>query len=179
MNKCLTNTLMRYTFGLLSTAATNLAWAQGTITYGPDANLAVPALSGWLLVVLGLLFGVIAFRVMRSRNMGTPLAVLVALAVTGAGVTTGTRLIADSEAAAMYIALDVPSGSTRPLEEGDRIYQNDTNVPQRIIDINLDPGCSTSASSYNPGIPNCKEGRLLGQQGSPTDTCALNVNCDI
>lgn len=168
------NNLMRGAFGLLGAATANLASAQGTMTYAPDPNLPVPTLSGGLLVVLGILFGVIAFRVMRSRNMGTPLAVLVAMAVTGTGVATGARLIADTEAAAMLIGLSVPGGSIVPLDNYDAAYRNTTAVPQRIIAINPDPSCTPGSSFWSPP---CTVGLLLGPLGSPTDTCGYNQGC--
>ena len=64
----------------------------GTITYGPLPQ-SVPALSGSMLVVLGLLFAVLAFRVLRAHSASKPLASIVAVGVLVLGAASGNQLI--------------------------------------------------------------------------------------
>ncbi len=146
----------------------------GTITYSPDVQQAVPTLSGGMLIVLGLLFGVIAYRVIRQKQQGRTIAGIAAVGIMAAGAATGVKLIDDSHAAVMAIPLDIPVGSQATINEGDMAYQNTTNVPQRIRSITYNQNCGPSQSSPTY-TPPCTVNLLIQSSG----ICGLNTECQI
>lgn len=168
-----------YPVALLTMLSTSMAWAgggAGTITYAPAGGYSVPTLSGWVLVIMAALIGVIVFRVLRARNMRAPLAVIVASGMTGLVATTGVKLISDTEAAATFIALNVQTGSIEALQTGDHEYRNTTTVSQRIVAITTPIFCDVSATSL-PGLSTCAVGNVLTAYPAAGSSCGLNVDC--
>lgn len=158
--------------GLYLMTASQSVWAgsAGTIVYSPDVQQAVPALSGWTLIVLGILFGIIAFRVMRQH--GRTLAGLAAAGIMAAGASTGLKLIDEAHAAAPSpIPLDIPAGSQRGINVGDWAYQNTTNETQRIRSISYNGNCGPSYTA--PSGPPC----TIGLPIPPTESCWLRTEC--
>ncbi len=154
-----------------STVWAGTAPGAGTIVYSPDVQQAVPTLSGWTLIVLALLFGVIAYRVMREKH-GRTLASLTAAGILAAGASTGVKMIDEAHAAVMAIPLDIAVGSQATIQEGESAYQNTTNVPQRIRSILYNTGCEASPTPPS-GSPVCAVNLLI----QPSDMCWLNTVC--
>ncbi|RFC34573.1 MAG: hypothetical protein DID91_2727702710 [Candidatus Nitrotoga sp. MKT] len=65
---------------------------SGTIVYGTVPR-SIPTLSGFMLVILGLLFAVLAFRVLRAHSASKALASIVAVGVLVLGAASGSKLI--------------------------------------------------------------------------------------
>lgn len=164
--------------GLYLMTASQSVWAgtagAGTIVYSPDIQQAVPTLSGWTLIVLGLLFGIMAFRVMRQKQHGRTLAGLAATGILLAGAATGVKLFDDAHAAVMAIPLDINIGSQVTIIDGEQAYQNITNVPQRIRSITYNTASNCGPAQTPPsGSPVCTVNLLLQPQGM----CWLNTQC--
>ena len=64
----------------------------GVIVYAPIAH-SIPTLTDLMLVILGLLTAVIAYRVLRTHPGGQPLASLAVLAIAGATMIPGAKFI--------------------------------------------------------------------------------------
>jgi hypothetical protein len=161
--------------GLYLMTASQSVWAgaagAGTIVYSPDVQQAVPTLSGWTLIVLGLLFGIIAFRVMRHKQHGRTLASLAAAGIMAAGASTGVKLIEEGHAANIAILLNIDTGSSVSISLGLTEYQNTTNVTQRIRSISYTGVCGRSLPA--PSETEC----TIGLPIPPTESCWLNTEC--
>jgi hypothetical protein len=146
--------------------------AGGTVVYGPPAE-SIPALSGAMLVVLGVLFSVLAYRVLRNHPGGRPLASLVALAIAGLSAVSGIRVMQEAYAAPY---------PTYPMDNanGDSIHINDigtdvsvlngTGRTQQIKSVSPDPACHSVAPQNSPA---CAPGAIV-----PNGTgCWVQWNC--
>ncbi len=130
----------------------------GTITYGPIPQ-SIPALSGSMLVVLGLLFAVLAFRALRAHSASKPLASIVAVGILILGAASGNQLIQNAWA--------TPSGFTNPSGGVINVstpnvafpLENFTDQPQRVISVTPLHGVGSTQS------PQCIAG-LIVQSGS-------------
>jgi hypothetical protein len=145
------STLLRRTLpSLLALAGTGLSTnvfagsSVGSIVYGSGAA-AVPTLGGSALIVLAMLLAVIAFRILRTQqHRGVNLVVaLTAIAAVGSGVG-GIRLVSEANALIPVgiVNMTSESGGTVPLVPGPNEVNNATSVPLRILEINLEKGCS-------------------------------------
>ncbi len=110
-----------------------IAGEAGTIVYGPIPQ-SIPALSGSMLVVLGLLFAVLAFRALRAHSASKPLASIVAVGILILGAASGNQLIQNAWAN--------PSGFTNPsggvitvISTGEHPLNNTSGQPQRVISV--------------------------------------------
>lgn len=165
-------------------AASSAVWAgtapvplpgAGFIVYSPNVQQAVPTLSGWTLIVLGILFGIIAFRVMRQKQHGRTLASLTAASIIAVGASSGVKLIDEAHAAVMAIPLDITVGSQATFEDGEQQFTNTTNVIQVIRSITYDTteNCRPHPT-ITPPDPQCSNNLPIQPQGS----CWLFTLCD-
>ena len=150
---------------MLSGADAIAGMGVGTIVYGPVPQ-SIPALSGSMLVVLGLLFAVLAFRVLRAHSASKPLASIVAVGVLVLGAASGNQLIQNAWA--------TPSGFTNPsggvinvISSGEHPLNNSSGQTQRIISVT---GLNFHISVPTTGQPQCTVG-LTVQNNS---TCYIN-----
>jgi hypothetical protein len=133
----------------------------GTIAYGPVPQ-SIPALSGSMLVVLGLLFAVLAFRVLRAHSASKPLASMVAVGVLVLGAASGNQLIQNAWAGPT--GFTNPSGGVIDVSTANVEYllTNTSGQPQRVISVT---GLNSYISVTTSGQPQCTVG-LTVQNGS-------------
>ena len=108
--------------------------AGGTITYGPP-NHSIPVLSDIMLVVLGLLLAVIAFRVLRSYPGGTPLASLVALTIAGSAMMPD-KIIEQAQAIALAMTNAAGGTITGIPDTPNYPIINNSNTVQQVKSVN-------------------------------------------
>jgi len=154
---------------MLSGADAIAGMGVGTIVYGPVPQ-SIPALSGSMLVVLGLLFAVLAFRVLRAHSASKPLASIVAVGVLVLGAASGNQLIQNAWA--------TPSGFTNPsggvinvLSSGEHQLNNSSGQAQRIISVT---GLNSRISVPTFGQPQCTAGLTVQNNSS----CFINFQID-
>jgi hypothetical protein len=129
----------------------------GTITYGPVPQ-SIPALSGSMLIILGLLFAVLAYRVLRTHSVSKPLASIVAVGVLVLGAASGNQLIQNAQAIIGF-AFSNPSGGTLNITDpGEQQVSNTSGQPQRVISVTPHLGFSDFATI---GTPHCTAGLTL------------------
>ena len=145
----------------------------GVVTYGPDAA-AVPTLSEWTLVGLGMLLLVLAYRVMRARGKGHLMVNLLALGGAAAMGLGGHSLVGRAEAQAID---EVPLTSTTGGAIHVTVYNvpvrvvNSTPVNQTITSITIPPDQGISES--DPGLsPRC----TVGFRVPATSACYVQFN---
>lgn len=140
---------------LTSLAAATDAFAGtngGTITYGPPTQ-SIPALSDLMLVVLGLLLAVMAYRVLRAHpGGGQPLASVVALAIVGLSMIPGGKFIEEVYANAGY-EMTSPSGGTVLIPSSWTEYPvgNSSGVVQQIKSV-TPASAQTTSPTCAPGL---------------------------
>ena len=150
---------------MLSGADAIAAMSAGTIAYGPVPQ-SIPALSGSMLVVLGLLFAVLAFRVLRAHSASKPLASIVAVGVLILGAASGNQLIQNAWAALPEFT--IPSGGVLTIyNTGEYMVSNTSGQTQRIISVTATSPAVDSPTSQQP---RCTVG-LTVQNSSP---CYIN-----
>lgn len=141
----------------------------GTITYGPP-NHSIPVLSDIMLVVLGLLLAVIAFRVLRSYPGGTPLASLVALTIAGSAMIPD-KIIEQAQAIALGMT-NAAGGTTLYIPAGTEFNINNTSgVEQQVKSLNPDIGCTPVPLTL--GSPQCAQGLIVPNAGQ----CFIEFQC--
>ena len=161
--------------GLFSTpallAATSDAFAGmggGTIVYGPPAE-SIPTLSGTMLIVLGLLFAVLAFRVLRNHSGGLPLASIMALSVAGLSGVSGVKLMQEAYAVG-YSMSQSNGGSVLIGAIGISVpVDNTTGRAQQIKSVTPNGGCSVGTASN----PACAPGLIVQNASS----CNVRFDC--
>ena len=126
----------------------------GVVTYGPDAA-AVPTLSEWTLVGLGMLLVVLAYRVMRAQGKGHLMVNLLALGGAAAMGLGGHSLLGRAEAGVVVDAaaflVEATGGVVQvPLYGSSVRVVNSTPVNQTIRSIAAAPGLSESNPSLSP-----------------------------
>ena len=122
----------------------------GTIVYGPPAE-SIPALSDAMLVVLGMLLAVVAFRVLRNYPGGRPLASIVALSIAGLSGISGTNVIQEAYAFIGYSMTDPNGGSIYINYFGGEVpVDNTTGRAQQIKSITSDTSCAVVAPASSP-----------------------------
>jgi len=144
-----------------------MAAAAGTVTYGPVDAVTVPLLTDIGLPLLAALVAVVAFRVLRNRAVGRPLASVAALVVLAAGGWATGRLESAAYAAAPLYSLSSVSGGTVSVDE---IYEGLpvtlTNNTPKVLKIssvqaaigytlNLVVSTCTSGSTVLPPLASC------------------------
>ncbi|MCE9549982.1 MAG: midcut-by-XrtH protein [Betaproteobacteria bacterium] len=117
--------------------------AIGTITYGPVPQ-SIPTLSGFMLIALGLLLAVFAFRVLRAHSASKPLASIVAVGVLVLGAASGNQLIQNAQAVIFppppSLFFSNPSGGVlNVLHVGETPILNNSGQPQRVISVTVSP----------------------------------------
>jgi hypothetical protein len=140
----------------------------GTVVYGPLAE-SIPALSGTMLIVLGLLFSILTYRVLRTSSGGRPLASLVAMSIAGLAGVSGTNLIQDAKAFVGYSmspaggSIHVDGGSEYPIFNG-------TGRKQQIKSVTPDSSCMVGT----PSSPACTPGGVV----QPDASCNVRFDCN-
>jgi hypothetical protein len=156
-------------------AATSNAFAGGgavgTVVYAPPAE-SIPALSGAMLVVLGLLLSVLAYRVLRTYPGGRPLASLVALAIAGLSAVSGIRVMQEAYAAPYptYPMTQANGGSISIYDFGISVsVTNSTGRTQEIKNVNPANSCLVGSTSS----PVCAPGTIVQANAS----CNVRFDC--
>jgi hypothetical protein len=151
------------------------AGVQATVTVGPFAAppisaAPVPTLSGYLLIVLGLLLAVIAFRTLRNnRGAQKILSVLVlggGLIISGIGVD---RTLATPQTVSAQGAVCNADGPINYFPGGSRALQNLCNNSIEIKGFSS--GCTFGLDTANA---NCKQGQVL-REG---ESCSYLPQCN-
>jgi hypothetical protein len=134
----------------------------GIITYGPLQP--IPALSGSMLVVLGFLFAVLAFRALRAHSASKPLASIVAVGVLVLGAASGNQLMQNAQATPPSLIFSKPSGGKLPVHSsgdlnvsgsGEQQVLNTSGQTQRVISVTPSSGYgigSTAALQCTVGL---------------------------
>jgi hypothetical protein len=119
---------------MLSGADAIAGKSGGIITYGPLQS--IPALSGSMLVVLGFLFAVLAFRALRAHSASKPLASIVAVGVLVLGAASGNQLMQNAQATPPSLFFSNPSGGTVSVDViGEQKVLNTSGQTQRVISV--------------------------------------------
>lgn len=157
----------------------------GTLIYGPGST-SVPALGGSALMVLAILLAVIAFRVMRTQqHKGLNLVVaLTALTALASGVG-GINMMSDAWAPpGNFVNMGTAGGGSVKLVNGPNQVTNTTGVPQKVLEIQLDPGCSSGEFNGGVAVPLNGGGSVGECDDNPSTTvppasyCTLNIFCN-
>lgn len=159
--------------GLFCADAATAGAGVGTLTYAPLPSTSVPTLSGWMLAVMAMLVAVIAFRVMRAKNVGGRTASVVSAGILALAASTGNQLVSESKAAlAFFVSLSVSSGGQVQLAPGENEYRNTSGVTQRITGIAPMVGWHTASPPLNQ--PECTL-QLTILNGA---SCYINIVAD-
>ena len=154
------------------TAATEVFAGNGggTITYGPP-NHSIPVLSDIMLVVLGLLLAVIAFRVLRSYPGGTPLASLVALTIAGSAMMPD-KIIEQAQAIQLSVIMNLAGGGTtvRIQAGADIPIANLSGAAQQVKSVNPENECDAATTTFTP---ECTQGLIVPNNQS----CYVHFDC--
>ncbi len=131
--------------------------AGGTIVYSPLPQ-PIPALAGSMLVVLGLLFAVLAFRALRAHSASKPLASIVAVGILVLGAASGNQLIQNAQAIppSSFLFSNPSGGQIHVTVPGEQPISNTSGQTQRIISVTEDSGF-TIVTPTN-GQPQCTAG---------------------
>ncbi len=117
----------------------------GSITYGPVPQ-SIPALSGSMLVVLGFLFAVLAFRALRAHSASKPLASIVAVGVLILGAASGNQLIQNAWAPSQFSFSNPSGGVLNITTTGEQQVLNISGQTQRVISVTPVHGISSTAA---------------------------------
>lgn len=134
------------------------AGGAGTIIYGPGSSLGIPTLGGSALIALALLLAIIAFRVLRTQqHSGVNLVVALTAATALASGIGGINLISDAKASPSQEMEDIEGGDIELFAGLNQIF-NGTEASQKILSIDLNPGCfiddMDNGGIVNGGITN-------------------------
>jgi hypothetical protein len=144
----------------------------GGIGFGPLAG--IPALSGYMQMLLGVLLAALAYRKLRAYPGGKLLSPLVALGVIAAmSAGSGNQIIKSAEAIIVpdaIISIINPAGVSVHINPiGNTQVTNSTNVPLQITIVWADGG--EVLGSPAPLAPQCIAGTVLQPGGS----CYVNI----
>ncbi len=108
----------------------------GTIVYEPVMQ-SIPALSGSMLVVLGFLFAVLAFRALRAHSASKPLASIVAVGILILGAASGNQLMqsAQAESCPLFCFSNPSGGVLNVTVPGESPVLNNSGQLQRVISV--------------------------------------------
>lgn len=137
-------------FMLVSADAVAQINIGGSIVYEPLPQ-SIPTLSGSMLVVLGLLCAVLAFRVLRAHSASKPLASLMAVGVFALSAASGNQLIQNAQALPPALSFSNPSGGVLNVTFfGENPVLNSSGQPQRIISVTANQPYIDSPTSQQP-----------------------------
>lgn len=158
--------------GLVLMSANVQAGNLGTITYAPTA--AVPGLQGVGLLLLAVLLGVVALRLMaKSSNRWSALAALgVSATVAGLG---GVQILQDVSAITVPIQLNNPAGGTASVPTFYQEYINSSGVVLNIVSV-TSPTCVGDSADLEAAtrvaLPHCFDlPTLQVNESCFTDAC--------
>ena len=142
---------------MVSTAAHAGTPNGGTITYGPPAH-SIPVLSDLMLVVLGILLAVMAYRALRAHPGGRPLTAIAAVGILGLSMMPGVKFV--EKAYGVFVAeMTNPSGGVVSVPTGVELpVRNATGVTQQIKAVTPPPG---GISAPTTGTPTCTPGLTI------------------
>lgn len=154
--------------GLFSLANVALAGTPGSGSIGFVPVTGVPTLSEWTMVVLFGLMALMAFRVLRSRNLNRLAAWLVSAGVFSLASMSGVDLVKQAQAVVGALILSSSSGQTITLNDGGNQIDNTSGVSQRVSAINLGPGTTTQPTMSSP---ECTVGLVVPN----TQSCFIRI----
>ena len=139
------------------------SWAQsgpGGITYAPVESQGIPTLSEWGLLATALLLAVLAYRLLRGRLGGRPLASVVLAGALGLALAGGGLQLQSAEAQSeSEIALSLPGGGLATItDEGEWLVRNTSGVAQSIVAMTAADGFAFQPPE---GTPACAVGMVL------------------
>lgn len=127
---------------------------NGLLTYVPIASNAnptdVPTLSGIMLIVMSLLLFVVGFRIAKQKNnkAGKFFMTLIGVTALATGFS-GAKIISEVHAGG-GIFLSIAGGGSVPIPPNVvSIFNNNSGVTQKIINIALPPNCN---GNYHNGF---------------------------
>jgi hypothetical protein len=140
------------------------------VTYQPVAS-SIPTLSSAMLIVLAMLLGTLAFRLLRSNGAGRLMGVLLALGALA--LAGGFKVVGDAYAPTTDKMNNPNGGTLYRSEEG--LVVNESGRTQMIIAIKCsEPAGQPALSMTNFGGPTCDDNPPTVL--SPSDQCFLNFN---
>lgn len=146
-----------------------LSWAGSgvIITYGPLAQ-SVPALSGWMLGIMGLLLALLAYRGILAKRGNNKLASLVGMAIAGSTLTVGVDFTQEARATGCSNPnMCTPNGGTIPVVCGSSVtIWNQSGNTQQIQSIVQDPPSVNYSGT-------CQVNTVVPANQS----CSINVVC--
>jgi len=155
---------------LASTSDAFAGMGGGTIVYGPPTE-SIPTLSGTMLIVLGMLLAVVAFRVLRNYPGGRPLASIVALSIAGLSGVSGIKVMQEAYAGASYPMTQTNGGSVHVNTSGvDVPVDNTSGRTQQIKSVKPDSNCSVGTVTPPPA---CAPGVIV----QPANSCNVRFDC--
>jgi hypothetical protein len=130
-----------------------------------------------MLIVLGLLFAVLAFRVLRNYPGGRPLASIVALSIAGLSGVSGIKVMQEAYALPYpdYYAMTDPNGGSININYfgGEVPVDNISGRTQQIKSVTPYSGCSVVTPSSSPA---CVPGVIVPPTG-PANSCWVKFEC--
>ena len=140
------------------------------VTYAPVSTSSIPSLSEWTLVAMVALIGVIAYRFLRERSGGRPVAAIVLAGSLAASAFWGQSLTSRAIADSAY-DMSVPTGGTVTVGAcvASATLPNNSGAIQQIISVS--PGVGESVQTVggtctpNLVVPNT-------QSCTVTQTCS-------
>ncbi|CAH1207590.1 conserved membrane hypothetical protein [Candidatus Nitrotoga sp. BS] len=139
----------------------------GTIVYGPVPQ-SIPTLSGFMLVILGLVFAVLAFRVLRSHSASKPLASIVTVGILVLGAASGNQLIQHAQAIPPSLSFSNSSGGVLNIDSlGEFPVLNNSGRPQQILNVIVTPPAIDSPTSQQPRC-------IIGLAVQNNSSCYIN-----
>ncbi len=122
------------------------AGTSGVLVYAPVASN-IPTLSGTMLIILSLLLVAVSFRIAKQKDSGAKHFVITILGVGALISASGSvKLFSDAYAAMSYEMK--AAGGQLPVAPLDlNIYNNNSNVAQKISKITLPTDTSSTASA--------------------------------
>ena len=138
-------------FGLAASAAYAGSAPGGVVGYAPG-SVAVPTLSEWTLIGLGLLLMVVAYQVLRTRANGRLLANLLVLGGAAAAGLGGHSLMGNANAVAYQVDMTSATGGALQVTWTNVTYtvSNTTAVTQTITSISAVGGAFESDPLATP-----------------------------
>ncbi len=137
----------------------------GVVGYAPG-SVAVPTLSEWTLIGLGLLLAVLAYRVLRARGHGRLLANLLVMGGAAAVGVGGHSLVGNANAVAYQVDMTSATGGALQVTWTNVTYtvSNATAVTQTITSISAVGGAFESDPMTTPRC-------TVGLQVSASSVC--------
>lgn len=142
----------------------------GTIVFGAGNINPVPGLSGVMLVLLGLLLALVAFKLFKNRSNHT--AFLVAALGAGAVLSSagGVKIISQADAGFSGIVAILPNKTMSIHPADSNAYYNEDEQPMKVLSISLPPTCGSPTRVAHP-----RAGELcaVGDLVEPDENCSI------